>query len=120
MVIKIIGLIWLSTGIMLLVMPGILRWQIRKKSGKVLKRYLFAAVLLTAAFLVALVFRLSGFIPKAIIIIGLFALIKASFSLRSRINKRLFDFLKRQPVMFFRLWALAQALIGLAIVYARW
>lgn len=119
MIIKIIGWIWLSTGIILLIMPGILRWQIQRKSKKIIIKYLFAIALLPATLLVAIGFRLNGIIPKVIMVTGLIILIKLVFSLKSRAAEQIISFLKRQPIIFFRLWAIVQALIGLTIVYLR-
>jgi hypothetical protein len=48
---------------------------------------------------------------------GLIILVKSVFMLKSRASGKIIDFLKKQPMMFFRLWALAQVLIGLAIVW---
>ena len=116
MIIRIIGWVWLSTGIILVLMPGILRWQIQRKSKKIIKRYLFAIALLPAALLVAIGFRISGIIPKVVMVIGLFILVKIVFSFKSKAAERVIDFLKKQPTIFFRLWALVQSLAGLAIV----
>ena len=116
MIIKIVGWVWLLTGIVVLIMPGIFRWRIQRKSKKIVKKYLFALAMLPAALLFAIGFRWSGIIPKLIMIIGLIVLIKTVFMLRSKAAERIVDFLKKQPVMFFRLWALAQSLIGLAIL----
>ena len=119
MVIKIIGWIWLTTGIVLVLIPGILRWQIQRKSKKIIRRYLFAAALLPAALLVAIGFKINGIVPKLVMIVGLFILIKIVFSFKSKAAEKVIDFLKKQPLMFFRLLALVQAVIGLAIVYLR-
>jgi hypothetical protein len=116
MVIKIIGWIWLVSGIMLLIMPGILRWQIHRKSRKIVKRYLFAIALLPAMLLLAIGFRFSGTWPKIIMFVGLIILIKSVFMLKSKASGKIIDFLKKQPMMFFRLWALAQSIIGFAII----
>ena len=116
MIIKIIGWIWFSTGIILVLMPGILRWQIQRKGKKIIKRYLFAIALLPATLLVAIGFKISGITPKVIMIIGLMVLVKMVFSLKSKAAEKVVDFLRKQPAMFFRLWALVQALAGLAIV----
>jgi hypothetical protein len=117
MIIKLIGWIWLISGIMFVLVPGILRWQIHRKSRKIVKRYLFAVALLPAVFLLAIGFRFDGLLPKVIMFAGLIILVKSVFMLKSRASGKIIDFLKKQPMMFFRLWALAQALIGLAIVW---
>ena len=115
MIIKIIGWLWLSTGIILVIMPGILRWQIQRKSRKIIKNYLFAIALLPASLLVAVGFRISGIIPKLIMVIGLIILVRIVFLFKSKVAEKAIDFLKKQPAIFFRLWALVQAAIGLVM-----
>ena len=115
MIIKIIGWIWLSTGIILVLMPGILRWQIQRKSRKIIKNYLFAIALLPASLLVAVGFKISGIVPKLIMVIGLIILVRIVFLFKSKAAEKAIDFLKKQPIIFFRLWALIQAAIGFVI-----
>jgi hypothetical protein len=117
MVIKVIGWVLLISGVLVLIFPGILRWQIRRKSNRVIRRCLFAIALFPATLIIAAGFRFEGVMPKIIMVIGLFLLVKAVFSIRSKAVEKIVDFLKKQPTIFFRLCAFAQALIGLAIVW---
>ena len=119
MIINIIGWIWLAAGIIFLIMPGILRWRIQKKGKKIIRRYLFAIAVLPAVLLLAIGFKAGGILPKAVMIIGLILLIKGIFLVKSKAGERIVGFLKKQPTGFFRLLALVQALIGLAVVMLR-
>jgi hypothetical protein len=98
-------------------MPGILRWRVQRKSKKIIKRYLFALLFFPAAFIVWLGIRISGIFPKAIMLLGLIVIVKLFFYLRSKASDNIIGFLKKQPIMFFRLWALLQTATGFVIVY---
>ena len=116
MIIKIVGWFWVITGILFLIMPGLLRKRIQKKSNKVVRRYLFAMVIFLAAGLISIGMEISGAAAKIVMVIALIALIKVVFMLKSKATNTIIDFFKDKPISVFRIWAGIQIAIGTLIL----
>ncbi len=116
MIIKIIGWFWVITGVLFLIMPGLLRRRIQKKSNKVVRRYLFVMTLFLAAGLISIGMEIDGIIAKVVLVIALVALLKGLFMLKSKAANSIIELLKDKPASLFRIWAGVQAGIGAAIL----
>ncbi len=120
MLLFIIGWLWVVTGVIFLIWPGILKKRIQGKSNKIIKRYLFAIALFIAAGLISIGMEIQILIIKVIVIlIGLAAVIKGVLMLRSKAAGAIVEFLKNKPSYLFRLWALIQAIAGALILLLR-
>jgi hypothetical protein len=116
MLIKIIGWIWICSGLILVIAPGILRWQVQRKSNRIIKRYLLAIAIVIAILIYSIGSRISNVPAKVLTLVILLAFVRFVFILKARVLGRIVDFLKKQPIVFFRMWALAQLILGSLMV----
>lgn len=119
MIIRIIGWFWVITGVLFLIKPGMLKKRVQKKSNKVARRYLFVMAIFFATGLISVGMEISGIIAKILMIIGLIALVKGLFLLKSKAANSIIEFLKDKPISIFRLWAGVQIAIGALILMLR-
>ncbi|NQT94847.1 MAG: hypothetical protein HQ572_00200 [Candidatus Omnitrophica bacterium] len=116
MFLRILGWFWVITGILFLLKPNFLRRRIQKKSIKVVRRYLFLIILFFAIPLIGAGARYEGLLAKIILVIGIVVIIKGFFMLKAKAAGKIMDFLLKQPVIAFRVWALCQIGIGVLIL----
>jgi len=116
MIIRIVGWFWVITGVLFLLMPGLLRNRIQKKSNKVVRRYLFAMAIFIGAGLISIGMEISGAAAKIVMVIALIALVKGVFMLKSKAANSIIDFFKDKPISVFRIWAGIQIAIGALIL----
>jgi len=116
MFVKIFGWFWIITGVMFLIWPHFLRNRIQKKSLKIVRRYLFAAMLFVGAFLITTGLKLEGMASKIILVVGVITLIKGFLFLKAKAAEGIIQFLLKQPLLFFRIWALVQTGSGLLLI----
>ncbi|MDD5504058.1 MAG: hypothetical protein PHV77_01945 [Candidatus Omnitrophica bacterium] len=119
MIIRIIGWAWLLLGIALFLFPQILRWRIQKKSKRIIRNYLFAFTAVLIAVFIKIWLKADGVWIKFIIIICVLLIVKLAFFVKSKFSQKISGFIRKQPVLFFRLMALAQSACGFfMILYA--
>jgi len=116
MLAKILGWFWVVTGVLFLVRPDFLRKRIHKKSIKVVRRYLFAILLFFAAMLITTGFKYEGLVAKILLVMGIVAIFKGFFLLKAKAADKILQFLVKQPLFTFRLWALAQIGLGYIVL----
>ncbi|RKY43648.1 MAG: hypothetical protein DRP80_04635 [Candidatus Omnitrophota bacterium] len=114
--VKFISYFIIISGVFFLIKPNFLRRRIQKKSQKYIRKLLFTIFLLLAVLLISSGFKIKGFIAKIIIIIGFLSLIKALLFLKSKVSEKIITSLSNQPIIYFRIIALAQITIGVIIL----
>ena len=119
MLVSILGWFWVVTGVIFLIWPNFLKKRLQKKSYKIIRRYLFVVGIFLSVMLISIGLKATGAISKIILVIGLIALIKAVFLIKTKAAERLVEFFLKQPLIMFRLWALVQIAIGVLILFVK-
>ena len=119
MLAKILGWFFIGMGMLFILKPQILQNKLRRKSAKVLRKYLF----LIAVFFGILLFKAGwghpGFLPKIIMILGIVAIFKGVFLLKAKASDKILKWYAGRPLIFFRIGAIFYILIGILILTLR-
>ncbi|MFH1359946.1 MAG: hypothetical protein ABIJ41_02795 [Candidatus Omnitrophota bacterium] len=112
MILKILGWIWILSGILWLIKPEYLRNRLKKKSYKQVRGWIFVLALAVGVLLMNAAGNLHGVLAKFIFILGLIAVFKGFFFLKAKAAVHIYDWFLKQPMKFFRLWAGIEIVIG--------
>jgi len=118
MLIRLIGWLWLITGILFLIWPQMLRNRLQKKTYKQIRRILFVLAIFIGVLLFSAGLRAEGFKAKLLMIVGIIGLLKAVFFLKAKAAEKILNWFLRQRLSFFRFWACIQIVIGAVILLA--
>jgi len=116
MFIKLLGWIWVITGIIFLIFPGMLRKRLQKKSIKRIRKFLFLIVISLSLLLISAAWKSQGALAKLVMILGIVGLFKGFFLLKAKAAEKIIEWFIKKPLIFFRIWAAAQVLIGAIIL----
>ena len=116
MLATIAGWIWILTGILFFVSPGVFRAVLTRRSIKHLRRILFAVTLMLSALLIGIAVRADGIIAKIVMAMGIIGIVKAVFFLASRSSEKVIAWFAQQPLNLFRIGAATQILIGVLLL----
>ena len=84
-----------------------------------IKKAYFAIGIFFGIMLISVGLKATGAISKIILVIGLIALIKAFFLIKTKAAERLVEFFLKQSLITFRIWALGQIAIGVLILFVK-
>ncbi len=110
---RLIGLFWVICGIVFLVFPQFLRWKIKKKGVRKLRRTILFLLLPLFTWLISLIFTVKGIVDKIGIIILIILLVKLVFYLASKFFVRIKYFFAQSPLKVFRVFAFSYIILGL-------
>jgi len=116
MLIKILGWFWLITGIIFLLFPGMLKKRLQKKSIKRVRKFLFLIVISLSFLLIGAAWKSQGALSKLVMVLGILGLFKGFFLLKAKAADKIIEWFINKPIVFFRIWAAAQVLIGFIIL----
>lgn len=116
MLAKIIGTIWVVLGLLWLVKPESLKYRLKKKLSRKLRRVVFAFILVFGLLIIGSVLKAPGILAKIVGIIGIFIAVKAVLLLTSKTQEKLFDWWAERPIIFFRIWAAFVLATGIMLV----
>jgi len=116
MLLKILGWIWIVSGIIFFLKPIWFRDRIRKKSYKRIRGYLFAVALCVSVLLIKEVWGEPGILSKVIMIFGIIGIFKAFFFLKAKAADKLLEWFANSPLKVFRLFAALQITVGWIIL----
>ena len=115
MLYKILGWFWIISGSYSFLRPVSLMRRLQMGSGRTLRRLFFLAAFTWGAPLIALGWENEGFAPKAMLILGIIAVLKSVFFLTSRASDAFIRWSLNAPPLYFRIFALVQVLAGIAL-----
>lgn len=116
MLIKILGYFWVVIGVLFLIWPQLFRGRLQKKGLRRLRKYFFLIAIILGATLISATWNLKGFLPKLIMFIGIIAIIKGIFLLKSKLAEKWIGWFSEKPLIYFRLGACCYILLGLLIL----
>ncbi len=115
MLAKIVGIFLIVIGVFFFLFPEGMRKRLRKKALRHLRWYLFATVIFVGSMLISAGWKYPGTLPKIIVIIGIIALIKALFLLKTKAAEHATQWILKQPAWMLRLFCLIDIALGLVI-----
>ena len=113
---KILGWFWLIMGVLYLIKPQLLQWRLSKKTSRKVRRFLLLLTFFLVFSLGGVFLKLNGFWPKAILFLGILGVFRIIFALRAKTSKKLIEWLAKQSLVFFRIFALIYIGIGLVML----
>ncbi len=117
MLVKIIGWIWIVTGVISLIKPEWLRKKLQKKTIRKLKWFFIGIAWVIGGMLINVAQNFSGIAYWAILIAGIIAIIKGFMFISGKTSDKLVDFFSVQPVSFLRVCAVVAIGAGVYFVY---
>jgi len=93
MITKLIGWFLVAAGTLFVLKPVILKNRLHKKAYKKARKYLFAIGFVISSYLIGLGFRFHGFLPKLLMVIGIFGIIKIIFFLQGKTYEQLLEYI---------------------------
>jgi hypothetical protein len=119
MILKILGWLWLITGIISLIKPEWLRKRMQKKTIRKLKWVFIGIAWVIGAALIKTAGNFSGIIYWVITIVGIIAIIKGFLFISGKTSDKLMDWFSAQPVSFLRAWAVFAICLGIFFVFIK-
>lgn len=116
MLAKIIGWLWIGSGALFLLKPNILKNKLQKKGLKKVKKILFSLAVTAGIFLIIASGKMDGILSKVMAILGIVAILKGIFLLKSKLSEKLLNWAGSQPLLYFRILACLYILIGIVIL----
>lgn len=116
MLVKLIGWLWIAGGVLFLLKPDILKNRLKKKGLRKVKRILFSIATAGGIFLIIASGKMDGVLAKIMAILGIVAIIKGVFLLKSKLSEKLLDWAGKQSLVYFRILSLLYILIGVVIL----
>ena len=116
MLLKILGWIWIISGIIFFLKPLWFRNRIQKKSYKRIRGYLFAIALCLSVLLIKAVWGHPGILSKVALILGIIGIFKAFFFMKGKAADKMLEWFANRPLKIFRLFAAIQIIIGAVIL----
>ena len=116
MLLKILGWVWIVSGILFFIKPLWFRNRLQKKSYKKIRGILFAIALTLSILLIKAVWGHPGLAAKVVLVLGIGGIIKAFFFLKVKAADTLIEWFIKQPLKVFRLFAAIQIVIGLMLL----
>jgi len=104
-------------GLLFLLYPESLRKRLRKKALRKIRKYLFAGAITLGILLISTGWRYEGLLPKILVFVGVVAIFKGVFFLKSRAADKVTEWILKQPVISFRVFAVFQIGFGLLIIF---
>jgi hypothetical protein len=104
-------------GILFLLYPESLRKRLRKKALRKIRRYLFACAIALGILLISTGWQYEGLFPKILILVGIIAILKGVFFLKSKAADKVTEWILKQPVIFFKIFAACQIILGFLIIF---
>ncbi|MFC1780762.1 hypothetical protein ACFLZ8_00675 [Planctomycetota bacterium] len=89
----------------------------RKKAIRKIRRYLFAGAITLGILLISTGCKYEGLLPKILVLVGIIAIFKGVFFLKSRAADKVTEWILRQPLVVFKIFAVCQIILGLLIIY---
>lgn len=119
MLLKILGWVWVISGILFCWKPEWLLNKIQKKGLKKMKRFFFGIALVLGVLLIKAGWGIPGILAKIVIILGVLAVFKGVFFLKSKAADRVLEWYVKQPIYFFRIWAGGMIALGMFFLFVK-
>lgn len=114
---KILGYLWIILGIIFLIKPHLLRNRLQKKGIKKIRKFLFAGALALSSMILSIAWQSEGILGKIVFVFGLVGIFKSMFFLKEKTSQKLIEWLSKQPLKFFSIWAAAQIGFGVMLLF---
>ena len=101
MLIRIIGWIWVLTGVLFLIKPNSLKTKLHKKGVKKVKKILFSVAVVLGVSLIVASFKMQGVFSKIIMVAGIIAIVKGVLFLKAKFAEKLLNWITNQPLIIF-------------------
>jgi len=118
MLAKIIGTLWMVFGLFWLMRPASLKMRLEKKMGRRIKIIVYIFIFVFGILILASVIRAPGWLPKLVGLAGIAITIYAIRLLTTRTSEKIFLWLGKKPLLFFRILALVITGIGIMLMLA--
>lgn len=119
MFLKILGWIWLVTGIIFLVKPEWFKNSLQKKGIKKVKRFLFGITLVVGILFIKASFQFEGAIAIILLVIGIIGLLKAFLFISGKAADKMIEFFADKPLKFFRIAACGHIAFALFLIFIK-
>lgn len=119
MLTAIVGWFFICMGTLFAIKPQILQKRLQKKSYKKIRGLLFVLTICAGGLLVSVGLKHQGILPKIIMILGIFGLIKAFWLLKAKTAEKLLEWSAKLPILWYRVGGCCHILIGVAILTIR-
>ena len=112
------GSLFIILGIIFFHYPEALRTRLKKKAMRRIRAYFFVGAFTIGVLLISTGWQYEGLLPKILVIVGIVAILKGLFFLKSKAADKAAEWILKQPVLFFKIFAFCQVLLGLVIIFA--
>lgn len=114
---RIAGTLLILFGVLFLMKPHMMQRRIQRTARRKIRRIIFLAASSVGVMLISAGWSLEGWLPKVLVFVGIVAILKAVFFLRSKSAEKVTEWMAGLPIMYFRLAAVIQIALGLLTLY---
>ena len=118
MLAKIIGAIWVLSGLLWLFRPESLKRRLAKKMSRKFRFIIYGFILMFGIVIIGSVFKAEGIIAKLVGLIGIIISIKAILLLTSKTSDKIVGWFAEKPIKFFRIIACVMIIFGIMLYLA--
>ena len=119
MLAKLLGWVWIILGVIFLIKPQMLRNRLQKKGIRKIRKYLFAGALALSSMILSIAWNAEGILAKIVFVFGLVGIFKSMFFLKEKTSQKLIEWIAKQPIKFFSVWAIAQICFGMMLLFLK-
>lgn len=112
----ILGWFFIVMGLLFLLKPEILKKRLLKKGYKKMRMFLLSLSVLLGVMMITTAAKFQGLVPKMVMVLGVIAILKGFFLLKSKAADKMIEWSNRQPLILCRVGAFVHILIGIAIL----
>ena len=116
MLVKILGCIWITAAILLLLKPQAYKNWLQKNMSK---RHLLLLPLIAGVLLIYIGLKFQGLLANIVVILGGMSLLKAALFLNTKVYSKLMDWAMTLPFIYYRIGACIHIGIGLVLLLLR-
>jgi len=116
---KILGSIWIITGLLWTIKPVMLKNRLNKKMSRKLRLVVYVFIAVFGLFIIGSALKARGLLPKIAGLLGIIITIKAILLLTSKSSEKMLAWWSGRPVVFFRALGAFMFLMGLGLFFSR-
>jgi len=118
MLTKIIGVIWILSGLWWFFKPESLKRRLARKMSRKFRFIIYGFIIAFGLVIIGSVLKAEGIIAKIVGIVGIVITIKAILLLTSKTSGKMIEWLVEKPVKFFRIMAGIMIVFGIMLYLA--
>jgi len=119
MLTKILGIIWIVSGLFWALKPDMLKNRLTRKMGRKMRWVVYGFIIVFGFLIIGSAVKAPGILPKIVGLAAMLATVKIIILITSRTTEKITEWWSAKPVIFFRIWGLLLLTMGIMLMFAK-